>query len=211
MYAFKRWFFEAWAILFNIIISVYIGIFLRPTVLDVFSAIADTWYNTALAILIPALAVFLILQGISFTLFGQFTIPFPKLFDTLGAGILGFLAGLLLWSFVGFLICITPVHQNKFVKTMDFAGCSNENKAVYLLWWSDFVNTFASSSSNPYTSEEIINQIYDEIEERKNAEIAKREQLQKKKTTETEDTKNLQQPTIEQELGTPPEPNFDAI
>ncbi|MFC1739019.1 CvpA family protein [Planctomycetota bacterium] len=205
-YAVKRGFYEMWAIMFNLVISIYIGIFLRPTIADFFPAISDSDYGIALTILITAAAAFVILQGIAFLLFGQFSIPFPKIFDTLGAGILGFLAGFLIWNFVCLLVGITPLPQNAFMKTLGFAAYNEQSKSSYLTFWADSVNVF--SSSGEHDTEKLIGQFVKEVEESKKA---KTRILQPLKPAEPNEPKLPQGPTIEQQLGPPPEPDFEII
>ena len=55
-------FYETWAVLFNIVISVYLGIFLRPLITELLPAAADTPYGNGLTMLATAAAVFLLLQ-----------------------------------------------------------------------------------------------------------------------------------------------------
>ena len=121
-FAIRMGFYETWVMLFNIVISVYLGVFLGPIIANIV-AVADAPYSNVLAILAIAIASFLILYGISYIFFtSQFNIPFPKVFDILVAGFLGFLAGFLVWSFVSFLVCIAPISQNTFVKEIGFGS-----------------------------------------------------------------------------------------
>ncbi|HCO95296.1 MAG TPA: hypothetical protein DIU00_15330, partial [Phycisphaerales bacterium] len=108
-FAIRIGFYEMWAMLFNIIISIYIAVFLTPVIIDIIPAAGDTSYGNALTMVTAAIGVFLILYVITYLfLTGQFKVSFPRIFDTLGTSVLGFLAGFLIWSFAAALICATP-------------------------------------------------------------------------------------------------------
>ena len=156
-FAIKRGFYETWALVFNIVIAIYLAVFLGPVIADVVPAVRDTAYNNALTMLATAIGSFLILHGISYTfLTGQFSISFPKIFDTLGTGFLGFLTGFLVWSFVSLVICITPISQNSFVKEMGFGTQFEQTNVGYISWWCNLVNSAVSSQDNEQTTEEAI-------------------------------------------------------
>ena len=156
-FAIKRGFYETWALVFNIVIAIYLAVFLGPVIANIVPAVRDTAYNNALTMLATAIGSFLILHGISYTfLTGQFSISFPKIFDTLGTGFLGFLTGVLVWSFVSLVICITPISQNSFVKEMGFGTQFEQTNVGYICWWCNLVNSAVSSRDNEQTTEEAI-------------------------------------------------------
>ena len=100
-FAVRKGFYETWTILFNILISVYLAISLREIIKNILPAADGSSYSDALAMLIIAIAVFAILHGIAYIfLLSQFKIDFPKIFDGIGSGTLGFLGGVLVWSFI---------------------------------------------------------------------------------------------------------------
>jgi glucan phosphoethanolaminetransferase (alkaline phosphatase superfamily) len=159
-FAIKIGFYEIWALLFNILISVYLAIYLTPIVTDILPATLDTNYGTTLTIIALAAAVFLILYGITYVLFtGQFEVPFPKIFDILFAGFLGFLTGFLVLSFIVLLICITPISQNKLLNEMGFNRETQQANISYLCWWCDKVNWFAASKDNKITGQQAIDKL----------------------------------------------------
>ena len=103
--AIKVGFYEMWVMLFNITISIYLAIFLRPIIADVVPMPGDAKYNDAITVIAIGIVAFLILHAISYVFFtGQFNVSCPKIFDILGAGFLGCLAGYLVWSFVILLV-----------------------------------------------------------------------------------------------------------
>ena len=80
--AIRMGFYETWTMLFNIVISIYVAIFLTPAIVDVAPAAGDTSYGNALTLAVTATGVFLVLHGISYVfLTGQFNVSFPKIFD----------------------------------------------------------------------------------------------------------------------------------
>lgn len=159
-FAVKMGFYETWVFAFNIVISVYLAIYLQPIIVDTISAASDTPYSNALTMITTAAGAFLILHGISYIfLTSRFSVSFPKIFDTLGAGFLGFLAGFLAWSFIGLLICITPISQNIFVKEIGFGSQIKQTNVPYISWWCNLVNTVASCRDNEYTTEQAIDEL----------------------------------------------------
>ena len=153
-------FYETWALLFNIVISVYAAIFLAPTIANSIPAAGDTSYGRALTLAAVAMGTFLILHGISYTfLTGQFSVSFPKIFDTVLTGVLGFLAGFLLLSFVAFVICVTPISHNKFVNKAGFGRQSQRTNISYICWWCDLVNTVVSARDRKVTSKQAVDEL----------------------------------------------------
>ncbi len=160
--AIGRGFYETWTMLFNVVISIYTAVYLTPVIVDIIPAAGETDYGNALTLAAVAAAVFVILYVISLTfLTGQFKVAFPKIFDNLGAGILGFLAGLLIWSFVVLLISATPIGKNDFAKSIGFPQTSNP----YLCWWCDLINT-AAASDDGQPAQEAVTWLLEEAKEK---------------------------------------------
>jgi hypothetical protein len=86
----------------------------------------------------------------------QFNISFPKIFDILGAGLLGLLAGFLVWSFVSFLISISPIGQNVFIKDFGFDKQFKRTSMPYMSWWCNLVNTAVACEGKKDATEEVI-------------------------------------------------------
>jgi len=157
--AIKLGFYETWALVFNIIISIYLAIFLRPIIVNI-PVVGDTPYSNALSMLAVALASFLILHGISYTfLTGQFNVSFPKVFNTLGTGFLGFLAGFLVWSFLSLLIYMTPASQNTFIKGFGFTDQYRQASISCISRFCNLVNVVASSEDNELSAEQTIEKL----------------------------------------------------
>ena len=163
--AIKRGFYESWALAFNIIISVYLAVFLGPIIADIVPVAGGTAYNTALCMMAAATVSFLVLQGISYTFVtGQFKVPFPRIFDVLGTAFLGFLTGFLIWSFVGLLICITPVPQQSIAKQVGMNSQFEQANVSVVCWWCDLVHTVVSRRGSNVTSEQIISGLLESAE-----------------------------------------------
>jgi len=212
-YGFRRGFYDMWVILFNIAISLYLGIFLWPTITEYFPLLEKTSLHIAMTVLITSTIVFTILQSLaSLLLIGQFAVILPKILDSLGAAILGFLTGMLLWSFVSLVITLTPVYEKDFVKELGFTGYSEASKATHLLWWGDFVNTFTGSSGNVHSTEDVINELLKKVRLKREEEKAKKTRTLPGKTESPTDKKGILQEAEKQKpLGPPPEPNYDSL
>jgi hypothetical protein len=203
--AIKLGFYQTWALVFNIIISIYLAVYLRPVIVNI-PAVGDTPYSNALTMAAVALASFLILHGISYTfLTGQFNVSFPKVFDTLGTGLLGFLAGFLVWSFLSLLIYITPASQNTFVKEIGFTDQFQQTSVLYISRFCNLVNAVVSSQDNEYSAEQTISKLLKGPESK-----ARKKTPEKPKPVEPAKPSDAETGITEQEqLGPPPEPNED--
>jgi len=165
--AVRRGFYETWIMLFNIVISVYVAVFLTPVVLDVIPAAGQISYGKALTLATTAIGAFLILCGVSYTLLtGQFRVSFPRIFDVLFAGLLGFLGGFLVLSFVAFFLFLSPLSQNKFLKEIALNRQSQQSNTSYMCWWCDLVHRVASSSNNDSTTEDAMNRLYESTQDK---------------------------------------------
>jgi uncharacterized membrane protein required for colicin V production len=155
--AVKMGFYETWVLLFNLVIAVYLAVFLGPVLANIFPICRDTMYNNLLCIIAAAVGGFLVLHGIAYYLFtSQYSVPFPKAIDSLVAGLFGFLIGFLVWTFVSLLICISPIAQNTFVSEFNFVDGFKQKGAPYVGWWCDRVNSIVASEDSDATSEQII-------------------------------------------------------
>lgn len=138
--------------LFNILIAVYLAVHLSGAV-EALLPSNNQYYGT-LAVLLTGVFVYLLLHGISYIfLIGQFEVTFPRILNNAGAGTLGFLAGLLVWSFITLVICTTPFCENKFVKDIGFGSKTFEEGKMqpYLLWWCGLVDKFAAGDNSDNT------------------------------------------------------------
>lgn len=157
---FKIGFYQMWATLFNIVIAVYLAVFLGPVILDVIPGVSETAYSMLLAVTSTGLGAFLILQLLSYTfLTGQFNVSIPRLVDIPGSVLLGFLAGFLVWSFAAFLIRLAPISQNALVKKVGFGGESQQANMSNVYWWCNLVNTAVSSDEHGRTAQQAVDEL----------------------------------------------------
>ncbi len=161
-FALKIGFYETLALLFNVVISVYVAISLTPGIKDIVPEAGEIPCCEALALVVISGGTFLILYGITYIfLTGQFNISFPKVFDILFAGLLGFFTGFLVLSFVALIITVTPISQNKFVSGIGLNRQSQQTNISNICWWCDLVHSIVSSPDNQTTCQININQLLD--------------------------------------------------
>lgn len=166
-FAIRIGFYEMWAMLFNIVVSIYLAVFLRPAIVEIVPAAGSTPYSDALTLLATAAASFVVLYGISYIYFtGQFSVSFPRVFNIIAAGFLGFLAGFLVWSFACLLICATPISQQSIVKGLGFSGEPQQANVSYMSWWCNLVHKVVASPDSEITSEEAISSLLESTEKK---------------------------------------------
>jgi hypothetical protein len=163
--AIKSGFYQTWAFVFNIIMSVYLAISLGPVVVDALPVAGEGTFSIILTVAAIATASFLILYGISYIFFtSQFNTSFPKVFDIIGAGFLGFLAGLLIWSFASLLVFMTPIAKSNSLKNIGFTSQFKQANISYICWWCNLVNKVVSPEADNYSCEDAINEVLNKIE-----------------------------------------------
>jgi uncharacterized membrane protein required for colicin V production len=153
-------FFETWAVMFNIVVSVYAAVFLAPVITDAVPAAGETAWGTALTLAAIAIGAFLILHGTTYAFItGQANVSFPKIFDTVLAGVLGFLAGFLVLSFTALLICVTPISRDNLINKAGLGRQSQQANIAYICWWCDLVNTVVSDRDDKVTSKQAVDEL----------------------------------------------------
>jgi hypothetical protein len=153
-------FYATWIMLFNLVLSAYVAIFLSPVIIANIPAATSTPYGYALILISTASATLLIAYGICYAcLSGELRAEFPRVFDNIAAGLLGFLSGFLVWSFVSFSVCLTPLTEISAFKTLGFEGPSQTTNTSYLCWWCDLVHAAVASSDTELTSEEAVSML----------------------------------------------------
>jgi len=166
--ALRLGFYETWIMLFNLVISIYMALFLKPVITEYLPPMGDSRYYCALTIVATAIACFLIFQGLAFVFFtSQFTITFPKIFEVLGSGLLGFLAGFLVCSFIALNIALTPLPEITLVRDLGFDLQSQQDNVSYLCWWSDLVHKTVAHKDNQCTTKQLIDEITEETKKDK--------------------------------------------
>ncbi len=160
--AIKLGFYHAWTMLFNLVIAVYVAVRVSPMVEEFLPAAMGGEYSKTMALLATGLVTFLILHGISYTLLiGQFEVSFPRVVNILGSGILGFLAGFLIWSFGTLVVCTTPFCQHQYVKEIGFETKTFQEAKMepYLVWWCSFLDKMVASGESPVSAEQAIKEL----------------------------------------------------
>jgi len=204
----KRGFYEIWALWFNVLVSVYLSVFLTPMIVQA-TAAEEMSFSSMLVMLGIAIGTFVILHGISYILLiGQFKVTFPKIIDVAGGGFLGFLTGYLIWSFLLVAISVSPISQNSFAKAI---GLSNSQGGIsYVAWWGDLVNGVVGSEGSEQSTKQAIAglvQIVKEIEETK---VVRKSNVPRTVTT-VKSGPGKTKMTREEQLGPPPEANLDDV
>ena len=191
--AIKMGFYETWAMLFNIAVSVYLGISLMPLLIEFVPSAGDMPYGSALSIFGIAIGAFLILHGISFVFFtGQFSVSLPNILNIIGAGFLGFVAGFLVWGFISFLVSTTPIFESDYIKKLDIGGQIRQTSVPVVCWWCSFVNKIVSSEANGDTIKQELEGLIKSAEKKKRSVIT-----EPNDTVETNEPNMLPEPNDE--------------
>jgi ABC-type xylose transport system permease subunit len=157
----KLGFYHAWTTLFNLLVAVYIAVRIGPVLEDFFPAAVSGQYSKALSLLATATGTFLILQGIAYVLLiGQFEVTFPRAVNTIGSGLMGFIAGFLVCSFATLIICTTPFSQQQYVKELGLDTKTFEETKMQscLVGLCKFMDTFVASG-DPVSVEKTIKEL----------------------------------------------------
>ena len=131
--ALKKGFFPIWAVFFNTLISVYLGVMLLPLIAAVIpnGGTAGYFYSCSLCMLAVAVIAFVFLQVIASNYFsGGFAVSFPVIFDKIAAAALGFITGYVATCFVLLVVGIMPISAHRYVRgTLDADHLASAVKA----------------------------------------------------------------------------------
>lgn len=106
----QRGLYEALILAFNGVLSIYLSLYLTPTMVSHVPTATDIPGGLSLAILLLFTLCFGFLCAASFFLFtGQFAVPLVKALDWLGGGIAGFFTGFLATNFLLLILTFTPI------------------------------------------------------------------------------------------------------
>ena len=114
----KKGFFPIWAIFFNTLISVYLGVMLLPLIAAVIpnSGTSAYFYSCSLCMLAVAVIALVFLQVIASNYFsGGFAVSFPVIFNNIAAAALGFITGYAATCFVLLVVGIMPFSAHRYV------------------------------------------------------------------------------------------------
>ena len=138
----KKGFYPMWAMLFNILISIYLAVMLSPIIVQIRPDMAQLRYYLAACVAVIALMAFVILQVIMTSFLAEISESLcPRFFDNVGAGILGFLSGYVVFSFVFLAVCIMPFSRLPFMKGFCGDGISTPAGVRPVVKACDFVAT----------------------------------------------------------------------
>jgi hypothetical protein len=155
--------YETWALLFNVVVSVYVAVFLAPSLAPLTPA---SPYRMALSLLVIGGGLFALLQGLSFVfLTGQFSVRFSRLFDVVAAGVLGFATGFLIFSFLGLAFATTPLAQRGFVGRIGFNPEAQELNLAGVAWSCQRVHMLTGSEGTDNAAQTAVERILQEADE----------------------------------------------
>lgn len=156
-------FYATWVLLFNVVISMYVAIFLAPLIVDFAPAVGGAAsYGVALSMIVLAGGCFALLQGLSYVfLTGQFNIPFPRIFDIVLSGVLGFTAGFLILSFAAIVLTTTPLAQHKIISSIGFNEQSQQANISCMARCCDLIHAVAGFEGSKETTGTAIHRLLD--------------------------------------------------
>ena len=106
-----------WAAVFQLVFSVYLSVMFCEMVVHTAVGEGSDPYYDATALLLLGLVFFLLMFVVTRQLFPQLDeLRLLGSLDQAGAVVLGFVSGVLLTSFLMFLLCTTPLAGNSFVR-----------------------------------------------------------------------------------------------
>ncbi len=153
-------FYAAWTMLFTLLLAAYLAIFLSPVVIENVPAATDTPYGFTLVFLCIAVATLILSYGICYAILsGRLRYEFPKILDTIGAGIVGFLAGFLASSTLTFSLALLPLQDLDWLRSLGLEASAQKTNMAYMCWWCDVLHTLASSSETEVTSAEAVDML----------------------------------------------------
>ncbi len=110
--------YPVWAFAFNVIMAVYLGVMLTPTILETAGERLESLgtYDNVTVMVATAFLYFLIAQLLC-TKYqtGTYSVSFPKWVDNTGGLILGLAGGFLIANFILFAIAVSPLKENPLV------------------------------------------------------------------------------------------------
>lgn len=202
----KRGLYESWTIFFNVIISVYLGITLAPVLQDLLS-LGDSPTSSAIVTLLTAIACFGLLYGVAFIIFlSQFEVKFPKALDAAGGGLTGFLATMLAWGFIVFVIFTSPMGQKNIFKSIGFdaESAKTDSNVAYMKWWAGMVDGIVGKGKEHNRIDTLVAK---RIKEAVKPEVKKAPEPEKEIVEEEKPEEEIKP----SDLGPPPELAFEDI
>jgi len=201
----KKGLYETWTLFFNVVITVYLGLSLEPVLKNLLGI--DQPGVEALVLLGTTVVFLTVLYLFSYIIFlSQFHITFPKLVDSAGGGLFGFLTGLLIYSFAVFLIYISPL--NPYVKKVGFNDTSIKSNITYMKLWPGIVDSVASAGQRQESLDQTVSSL---IENADKSDQAKKAVVEPKEPAESVQTEAVEKKPTPADLGPPPELKSEDI
>ena len=195
-----------WSLLFNIIISVYLGLTFGPVMKGLMGM--DFVGGEALVIFGTAALCFTVLYGASYVIYlSQFHVTFPKMLDMIGGGVIGFLTALLTWSFIAFLICVSPLGQNSILNKIGFNSASLSGTFSYMKRFSGIVHSLVTADQKQDSLEQKVAAMIEES----NKSRPKRTSPEPVKLVEPVKEEIIEEKIKPSDLGPPPQLDFEDL
>lgn len=113
----RKGFFFMWAIFFNLLIAIYLGIMLTPAIVKLIPGIEDNGYHRAGCVAGIAIVTFAFLYTVAIVYFYvDSKITLPQFIDKVGTCLVSFFTGYLICSFVFFVVCVMPFSKAPLMK-----------------------------------------------------------------------------------------------
>ena len=160
----RRGFYETLILLFNIVISIYVAVFLAPAAVRLTPAIEGAAsFKTALSLLALGGGCFALLHGVSFVfLTGQFHIRFARFLDIVIAGLLGFAGGFLALSFVALMVTATPLSDHWLLSRAGFNRQDEQPNLACMAWFCDRIHSVAGLDASENATQKAITRLLEE-------------------------------------------------
>jgi len=202
----KKGLYETWTLFFNVAIAVYLGLTLGPVLKGLLGV--EGRGGEVFVILGTAVICLTVLYLFSYVIFlSQFHVTFPKVLDTVGGALLGFLTGLLIWSFVAFLICVSPLSQYKLINKIGFNGTSIQSNTGYMKWWTGIIHGIVAADQK----EQSITLTVDTLVENADKAALKKTVIEPNEPPPSVETVTTEKEITPADLGPPPELEFEDI
>jgi len=203
----KKGLYETWTLLFNLIIAVYLALTLGPVLRQLLSIQGRG--GDVFVMLGTAVICLTVLYGISYVIFlSQFRVTFPKILDVAGGGLLGFLTGLLIWSFVAFLVLASPLGGSRILGKIGFNSDSLRPSTAYMTWWTGIIEKIVSADAEQDTVEQTVEVL---VENAGKAALTARTAPEPNEPKPAEPIPTEEKKITPADLGPPPELNAEDI
>lgn len=112
----KKKFFVMWSMLFNLLVSIFLGVMFLPLISNLTPDIGENGYFLSVCMFVlTALFFFTLHVIVKMYLIASDSGVFPVVIDQVGAGILGFLFGYMACCFVFFVLSVMPIAKHPFM------------------------------------------------------------------------------------------------